>query len=189
MLSTGLELAMRRWEVYHPLLSLPTSYLSFFLSFRRFGSRRRYNRFPWCSPAFWEKIEPVCKTKKALPAIRGRPLFPALWLFLLILPTFYPSRGRDSWEPKRFPSSETTEFRCRRVEKAVIAILITNKKLEFFFLQNYPTATCTDSSEDRGHTIIITDALLAVRVMFAKEQNWSENDFQVNLQTSASNHN
>lgn len=116
-----------------PLFStVPSFYLPFFLSFHRFGSRRRYNRFPWCSPAFWEKIEPVCKTKKALPASRGRPPFPALCLFLLILPTFYPSRGRDSWEPKRFPCFETTEFRCRWVEKAVVTILIANKSHDFF---------------------------------------------------------
>lgn len=34
-------------------------------------SRRRHNRFPRCSPAFSEKIEPVCKTKKALPTKKG----------------------------------------------------------------------------------------------------------------------
>lgn len=95
-----------RWEdrVSPPpsLPPAPASYLSFFLSSRCLSSRRRYNRFSWCSPAFWEKIEPVCKTKKALPAIQERSPVSVLYISLLILPPFYPRRGRDSWELKRF---------------------------------------------------------------------------------------
>lgn len=105
-----------------PFLRAPASYLSFFLSFRCLSSRRRYNRFPWCSPAFWEKIEPVCKTKKALPAIQERSPVPVLSIPLLILPPFYSPRGRGSWEPKRFRARALRDIgiQCRRTEKAAV---------------------------------------------------------------------
>lgn len=67
-------------------------------------SRRRHNRFPRCSPAFSEKIEPVCKTKKALPTKKGGG-GPAGRPASLLLYPFTSDRREDSWEPKRFQAS------------------------------------------------------------------------------------
>lgn len=178
---------MRRWEVYHTVPPSPSflpSSAPIALSFSRIPSfrfsRRRYNRFPrWCSPAFWEKIEPVCKTKKALPATRGLPLFPALCLARPILPTLLSFARSRLMRIKAIPELRDNgiSMSSRRKSRRRDFNLIVNKNYNWLFFYFSKTIRSRTWHDDRH-------AFLA-KLKFTREQNRSENNVDMNLRMSA----